>query len=114
MGADYSVSDNLYLNVLYSIEHVLDSESLTLRNRTQQDIVANIDWDIKKELLILHTHVFYSLSDSNTYINPALKWDAFENFQLEAGFNLIWAGSGDILAPYRHNDNIYVLTTYHF
>jgi hypothetical protein len=54
------------------------------------------------------------LSDSSTFVNPALKWDAFENFQLEAGFNLIWAGSGDILAPYRHNDNIYVLTTYHF
>jgi hypothetical protein len=26
----------------------------------------------------------------------------------------LWAGSGDILAPYRHNDNVYVLTTYHF
>jgi hypothetical protein len=114
VGADYSVSDNLYVNFLYSFEHVLDSKSLALRNRTEQDVVGNIDWDIKKDLLSLCFYAFYSLSDSSTYVNPALKWDAFENFRLETGFNLLWAGSGDILAPYRHNDNVYVLTTYHF
>jgi hypothetical protein len=113
-GADYTLSDNVYLNALYSFDKVLDSGRFELRPRTQQDIVGNITWDIREEVLTLSMFAFYSLSDGSLYFNPLLLWDALDNFTLETGFNLIWADEGDILSPYRDNDTVYVSATCYF
>jgi hypothetical protein len=113
-GADYTLSDDVYLNALYSFDKVLDSEGFELRPRTQQDIVGDITWDIREDVLTFSMFAFYSLSDGSLYFNPLMLWGALDNFSLETGFNLIWADEGAILSPYRDNDTVYVSATCYF
>jgi hypothetical protein len=107
-GADYNVSEHVYLNVLYSYDHVLDGGSLASRRATQQQLAGDIEWDLWDDTFSVELFALWITTDDSVYFNPTITWKPLDNLTLETGLNLLWAGKGDVLFPYRNNDSLFV------
>ncbi|MBW1794402.1 MAG: AMIN domain-containing protein [Deltaproteobacteria bacterium] len=108
IGVDYNISDDWYVNCLYSYERIFSDEDLIGTERSNENLIGSVIWDIKKDQFTFGLYSFYSLTDKSFYLNPSFVWDMGDHLRWEIGANLIWSGCGAALFPYKDNDNIYV------
>ncbi len=123
IGYERELIPKLTLGLQYYIEHILDHDELLNNSyfpQYEQDksrhlITTRLNYRMQRDQLQLSLFVFYSPTDQDGYLRPAISYRIDDNWSIDAGAN-IFSGKekNTFWGQFDKNDNIYARIRFGF
>lgn len=115
LGADYSGSNDLYINVQLSHQVILDYDSSILYfKRHNVSLLGELKKGIWENYLEASLKYSLALSEHSYYLCPSIIFKYISNLDVAFGYNLFQGDSDTFFGYYDDNDQVYLTLKYHF
>jgi hypothetical protein len=106
-----------YVEAMQNHDRYRDSltSTATARDAFRQVVTTRLTWQLLNQNLALSAFCYWSPSDQDGYLRPALKYKITDAWQVSAGANLFW-GKDDhtFFGQFTNNNNLYTGLRYSF
>ena len=115
LGADYTSSDNWYINLQFGHQHIADyDDSILFFDKDNYYVIGEINKDLISDWLNASVQYTLILNDNSYYVSPRLAYTYIKNLELTLGVNFFEGPQNSIFGRYDENDQVFVDLTYYF
>ena len=117
VGYETELIAKLTLGLQYYIEHTLDHDELLSnsffpnyeQDESRQLITTRLNYRVNRDKLNLSLFAFYSPTDNDTYLRPAISYRIDDSWSIVAGANIFTRDEKHTFwGQFDENDNVYV------
>ncbi len=114
---DVTAGFQYYVEALQKYDRYRDSlaSTATARDEFRQVVTTRLTWQLLNQNLMLSLFNFWSPSDQDGYLRPALTYKITDAWQVTAGANLFWGEDNHtFFGQFTNNNNLYTGLRYSF
>ncbi|MFQ5455927.1 MAG: DUF1302 family protein [Nitrospirota bacterium] len=111
LGSDYTVSENLLINLQFIQRYILNHDKGLLEDRIQNIYSILLNTDFINETLKPSLLAIYDSNNKGLWIRPEIKYDYNDNTKLTIGADILEGDKG-LLGQFDNNDRIFVEVKY--
>jgi len=115
LGADYSGPSDLYLNLQFSHQMILDYDpSILYFKRHNVSLLGEVRKGFWGDNLEADLKYSVFLSDGSYYLCPSIIFKYITDLEISLGYNLLEGDPDTLLGHYDANDQVYLTLKYYF
>ena len=114
IGIDHTTAQNIYFNMQYLIDHILDYESLFAQEETVNKLTGSLSKDFMRGIILVNLDWFYSLSYTDWMINPSIDYNFDNGLNLSLGGFIFDGSATTVFGRFDTKDLIYTELKYSF
>ena len=114
IGADYTFGENLYFNLQFSQQIVVDYEDLFYQEEITNALNGTINKEFMQGFLIPELYFYWNTTDRDYYLNPHITYKHTDNLSLILGLYVLGGDRDTLFGNFRDNNEVYLSIKYSF
>ena len=115
LGADYTSSNDWYINLQFAHQYINDFQSdILFYDRNNFYIIGEISKNMISDWLEATVQSTYILSDTSYYLSPQIIYSYLANLHITLGLNIFQGDQNSYFGQYAKNDQVFITAKYYF
>ncbi|MDY6974081.1 MAG: AMIN domain-containing protein [Thermodesulfobacteriota bacterium] len=114
IGADYTFGENLYFNLQFSQQIVVNYEDLFYQEEITNAFNGTINKGFMQGFLVPELYFYWNTTDGDYYLNPHITYKHTDNLSLILGVYLLGGDRETLFGNFKDNDEVYLSIKYSF
>ena len=115
IGADYTFKNNLYVNLQYALQTILDYPAELQTQEFEDSIVWRVTKDFKHDTVTLKSTGRYYMSTQDAVVECSIEYDITDALNLSSGIFLYYGDENThLIGQFNKNDQVYTRLKYSF
>lgn len=115
IGADYTSSNDWYINLQFAHQYIDDFQAdILFYDRNNFFIIGEISKDMISDWLKASVQSTYILNDRSYYLSPQIIYSYLTNLHITLGLNIFQGDQNSYFGQYTKNDQVFITAKYYF
>ncbi|WP_020590158.1 hypothetical protein [Desulfobacter curvatus] len=115
LGADYTSSNNWYINLQFAHQYIDNFQAdILFYDRHNFFVIGEISKEIISDWLEVSVESTYILNDTSYYLSPRIIYSYLTNLHITLGVNIFQGDQNSYFGQYTKNDQVFITAKYYF